>query len=151
MNRLLAIFLLTISVTIFAQEGNMNKYTGNGWDIALAKGWQTEIEDNLVSIYDPNGYGAVQISTYSKNTSISEADLKELASEHIESGAKYKTYTQNGGSVLTLAFGYEGTFWQYWYISVGNLAIVATYNCDEADQPNEIDIVKSMVSSIHAT
>lgn len=149
MNRLLAIFLFTISVSIFAQEGNMNKYIGNGWEIALAKGWQTEIEDSLVNIYDPNGYGAFQISSYSKNTAVSEADLIELASEHIESGAKYKIYKQNGGSVLTLAFGYDGTFWQYWYVSVGNLAIVATYNCDEVDQPKEIGIVKSMVASIN--
>ena len=151
MNRLLTILLITTSVSIFAQEGNVNKYLGNGWEISIAEGWQSEDEDNLVTIYDPSGYGALQISSYSKNTAVSEDDLKELASEHIESGAKYKTYEQNGGSVLTLAFGYEGIFWQYWYVSVGNLAILVTYNCKEADQPNEIDVVKSIVATINAT
>lgn len=113
--------LLTISVSTFAQKGSMDKYSGNGWDISLVEGWHTEIEENLVSIYDPNGYGVFQISSYAKNTSVSESDLIELASEHIDSGAKYKIDEQNGSSALTLAFGYDGTFWQYWYISVGNI------------------------------
>lgn len=150
MSRLFTILLLIFSVPCLAQEGNMNIYKGNGWEVNLAKGWQTEVDDNLVSIYNPHGYGAFQISSYSKNTLVTEADLKEFASEHIEAGAKYKIYKQNGGSILTLAFGYDGRFWQYWYISVNNLAIVATYNCAETYRDIEIDTVKSMVDTINA-
>jgi len=129
----------------------MSKFAGNGWEILLEEGWESEIEEGMATFYHSNGFGALQISSYSKNIPVTEKDLKDLASDHINAGVKLKAYENNSSKVLTLAFGYEGVFWQYWYIAVGKTALVVTYNCDEDDRVKEIDIIKNMVSTINET
>jgi len=88
----------------------MGKYTENGWEISLAENWQSEFEEGLPTIYHPDGYGAIQINSFSKDNVVNEDDLIDLANDHIEAGAKYKVYEQNDSSVLTLAFGHEDIF-----------------------------------------
>lgn len=151
MNRFLISILIFLSSFSFAKDSVMSQYVHDGWSISLKNEWYSDNDENLVSFYDPQGHGVLQVSSYTKNTLVTESDLKELAKEHIEAGARFKSYEQSGSQVITLAFGFDGSFWQYWYISIGSSALVVTYNCAEEDRNIEIESVKSMVSTIKAT
>jgi hypothetical protein len=129
----------------------MSIFKGSSWGIELLPEWVGEHEEECSTIYHPNGVGALQISAYSKDSEVTEEDLKELASEHIETGAKLAIANSGGFKGFTLAFGVEDEFWQYWYVASGNNALLITYNCEAQDRENEIDKIKSMVASLSAT
>ena len=101
-------------------------------------------------MYHPDGVGALQISTYSKNEPITESDLKNLAQEHIESGAKLGEADAGAFRGFTFALGINGEFWQFWYVSKDNIALLITYNCNEADLGPERAHAKSIVGSLKA-
>lgn len=117
----------------------------------LLGGWVGEHDEDCSTIYHPNGVGALQVSSYSKDNEITESDLKDLAQDHIESGAQLAAASSGDFNGFTLAFGVDGKFWQYWYVSNKSTALLITYNCNEADIDLEKDIVKSIVASLKAT
>ena len=129
----------------------MNIYQGSGWNLSINEAWHHEESDGVITISNPEGYGALQVSSYLKDSPVVVNDLKDLASEHIEAGAKVTFSEINGNQSLTLAFGKDGNFWQEWYVAIGNRALYITYNCSELDIEHEIGIVKTMVASLKAT
>jgi hypothetical protein len=145
------IFLAIISFSSIANGGKMNKYKGSGWELNIEDSWVVEDTDGLISIYNPQGVGALQISSYSKDLIVTEDGLKELAQEHIDAGAKIDSYIQNDNKALTLAFGVDGEFWQHWYIAINHQALFVSYNCDVSERSVEIDTIKKIVASISKT
>jgi hypothetical protein len=145
------IFLTIISFSSIANEGEMKKYKGSGWELNIEDSWVVEDTDGLITIYNPQGVGALQVSSYSKDSIVTEYDLKELAQEHIDAGAKVDSYIQHDSKVLTLAFGVDGEFWQHWYIAINHQALFVSYNCDVSERSVEIDTIKKIVASISKT
>lgn len=129
----------------------MSSFKGNCWEVELLPEWVGEHAEDCATIYHPDGVGALQISSYSKNDSVTEADLKDLAQEHIDFGAKLGKAEAGAFEGLTFAFGSDGEFWQFWYVAKGNIALLITYNCNEADLGPEREHAKSIVASLRAT
>ena len=129
----------------------MGTFKGISWGIELLPEWEGEHDEDCTTIYHPNGVGALQISAYSKDSEVTEEDLKDLANEHIEAEAKLSPANSGEFKGFTCAFGVENEFWQYWYVSSGNTALLITYNCEAQDREYEIDKIKGMVASLSAT
>ena len=130
---------------------SMSIFQGISWKVTLLPEWIGKHDEECSTIYHPNGVGALQISSYSKNCDVTDSDLRDLAHEHIESGAKLAEADSGEFRGFTLAFGVDGEFWQYWYIANGSIALLVTYNCNEADLGPERDQVKKIVASLQAT
>ena len=129
----------------------MSKFIGSSWSIDLLPEWIGEHEEDCSTIYHPDGVGALQISSYKKDSIVEEDDLRNLAQDHVEAGAKLSPANSGQFNGFTLAFGAEGQFWQYWYVANNNTALLLTYNCEEVDLGPERDEVKSMVGTLAAT
>lgn len=143
--------LLCVNGVGVTKENKMKVFKSDGWSVELPEEWQQETDNNLYTFYHPNGVGALQVSGFTKDGAVTESDLKELASEHIDAGAITKPIESSSVMGMTLAFGLNDEFWQYWYIGIGNKALLVTYNCDEQDKEKEINTIKVIVSSIKGT
>ncbi len=129
----------------------MSIFVGTNWKIELMPEWIGEDDEECATIYHPDGVGALQISSYTKEDEVTQDDLKEFASEHIEAGAKIVEAKTGAFEGFTFAFGIDNEFWQYWYVSSGKTALLITYNCDDSDQEYEIAKIKTMIASLSAT
>lgn len=129
----------------------MNQFHGKSWRVNLLSGWAGEHEKECAVIFHPEGVGALQVSSYSKNGMVTQDDLKGLAQEHIDAGAKLAEAEAGDFKGFTLAFGLEGEFWQLWYVGHGSTALFITYNCQEADHGAELESIKSIISTLAAT
>ena len=129
----------------------MDTFQGTNWGIGLIPEWIGEQGEECSTIYHPAGVGALQISAYSKDSAVTEVDLRDFAQEHIEGGAKLAEAETGEFKGYTLAFGVDGEFWQYWYVGHGTTALLMTYSCKEADREREIDEIKAMVATLAAT
>ncbi|WP_348680733.1 hypothetical protein, partial [Marinobacter nauticus] len=94
--------------------------------------------------------GIIEPLHYSKEGMVTEEDLRGLAQEHIEAGAKLTETSAGDFKGFTLAFGSDNEFWQLWYVASGPTALFITYNCQAVDRDAEIESIKSMVSSLAA-
>ncbi|MBY6222762.1 hypothetical protein [Marinobacter nauticus] len=128
----------------------MNQFDGPNWRINLLPGWLGEHEEGCSIVFHPEGVGALEISSYSKEGMVTEEDLRGLAQEHIEAGAKLTETSAGDFKGFTLAFGSDSEFWQLWYVASGPTALFITYNCQAVDRDAEIESIKSMVSSLAA-
>ena len=129
----------------------MSRFQGNSWGVELPPDWIGEHTEDCSTMYHPDGVGALQISSYTKNDTGTDSDLKGLAQEHIDSGAKLGNAEAGVFDGYTFAFGIDGEFWQYWYVARGNVALLITYNCNEADLGPEREHAKTIVASLKAT
>lgn len=129
----------------------MSEFQGNSWKVQLPEGWLGEHDEECSTIYHPEGVGALQISSYSKSDTVTEADLKNMAQDHIDAGANLAKASAGEFSGFTLAFGSDGEFWQFWYVGKGNTALLLSYNCEEADLGPERDYAKNIVANLRAT
>ena len=129
----------------------MKVLKSNDWSIVVPEDWQNEVDGILYTFYHQDGYGALQVSTFIKEVVVTDEDLKEHASEHINAGATIKSIESDSMKVFGLEFGLDGEYWQYWYMGIGNIALIVTYHCDESDREKESTIVKAIVSSINKT
>ncbi len=107
----------------------MNIFYGASWSIELYPEWVSEQDDPCVSIYHPDGVGALQISPFNKDSKIASHDLRDLASDHITEGMDVDTI-------------------QCWFVVANKTALFVTYNCDKADSELENDAVKKMIASL---
>ncbi len=126
----------------------MNIFYGASWSIELYPEWVSEQDDPCVSIYHPDGVGALQISPFNKDSKIASHDLRDLASDHITEGMDVDTIQAGEFSGITLASFEDEKFLQCWFVVANKTALFVTYNCDKADSELENDAVKKMIASL---
>ncbi len=129
----------------------MNIFEGQSWSIELQDGWVGEHEEDCSTIYHPDGVGALQISAYTKDSEVTDEDLRDHAQDHIQAGAKLAASQFGEFKGYTLAFGVDDEFWQHWYVRAGCTLLFLTYNCAQEDRQRENDVVKTMVASMKTT
>lgn len=129
----------------------MSTFRSENWKIELLPEWVGEVDEDCSTIYHPDGVGALQISAFVKDSEVTEEDLKGFAKDHIEAGARLSPLNAEGFKGFTFAFGVENEFWQFWYVSAGNVALFITYNCEANDRDYEVEDIRTMVASVSAT
>ena len=129
----------------------MGMFQGNSWEVELPPDRLGEHTEDCSTIYRPGGVGAFQISSCFNNGPVTESDLKDLAQEHIDSGAKPRKAEAGAFDGITIALSIDGEFCQFWYVARDNTVRIITYNRDEADIGPEKEHAKSILVGLKAT
>jgi hypothetical protein len=132
------------------QASEMKQFGGDYWTIGLPDEWIGERDSEGVTLYDPNGSGSLQLSSLKEDTPITAADLKELAAEHIDAGAKPENVELGDFNGFTLSYGFKGEYWREWYLKCGTVMLFVTYTCDLDDEGKEDDLVDLVLETLRA-
>lgn len=107
---------------------------GRAWSIDVPKGWEHEAEDALDTFLDPDGVGALQISTVTNTTGdVADADLVELV-EHMKLAHLPRTPVSFGpfAGFTVRSADEDGQIGDFWFLRAGPLLLFATYFCEQA-------------------
>lgn len=126
----------------------MTEITGPDWKLDIPREWEEHEEDDTLIVYDPDGVGALQISGMATDGEVSDEDLRELAREHIEAGAKTRPVEFGDFTGFTFDYSEEDEFWQEWYLRSGHVSLYATYNCELDDKGVESELIEQVLSTL---
>lgn len=126
----------------------MNKYKSTNWSIILDEGWESELNEECHTFFHPHGVGALQISAYTKGTTITDQDLLKntgLDEEGISHLGKNDWGQFHG---YQLIYGAGDTFWRKWWLRNDKVFLFVTYNCDIHENEIEANIVNNIMSTL---
>lgn len=118
------------------------------WQANLPDGWESQRDEECVTLHHHNGHGALQISAAFKDSSVCTDDLRQYASKHIQAGAKTRDLACGDFVGFTLAFGENDIYWRHWYLRHGNQMLFITYNCSNDDRGREEAAVAEILDSL---
>ena len=128
----------------------MNTFGDHLWQVNLPDDWVAEQETESALLYHPDGPGTLQISAIPQKDTVTAADLRAIATEHLDAGAQTDDVEFGTFSGFSLSYGVEGEFWREWYLRCGTTLLFATYNCDIDDEGKEDDIVELILGTLRA-
>jgi len=120
------------------------RYTHDTWSIDLPNHWVVEEADEAMTFYNPDGVGAIQISTYLKEDGkVTNDDLLEFseAENPDEADLPYlkgiqKTF-EDGGDIFI-----------NWWLRSGPQLYYVTYICEKGDEAVEAEEREYVVYSL---
>ncbi len=127
----------------------MNTFGDHLWQVNLPDGWVAEQEAESALLYHPDGPGTLQISAVPHGDTVTAADLRAIAAEHLDAGAQTEDVGLGSFSGFTLSYGLDDEFWREWYLHHGKTLLFATYNCDLDDEGKEDEIVELILNTLH--
>ncbi len=127
----------------------MNTFGDHLWQVNLPDDWVAEQEPESALLYHPDGPGTLQISAIPQNDTVTAADLRAIAAEHLDAGAQTDTVELGTFSGLSLSYGIDDEFWREWYLHCGRTLLFATYNCDLEHEGKEDEIVELILNTLH--
>jgi hypothetical protein len=120
-------------------------YASTDWSIEIPDVWNVEQDDTCTTFVNPQGSGALQISSYRKDESVTDDDLREFAEttalSEVSIAAMIGLYAQ---------FDESETSWRKWWLRSGNQMIFATYCCPLRERGREDGLVDSLLESLIA-
>jgi hypothetical protein len=120
------------------------------WSIDVPKGWELETEDMLDTFFDPDGVGALQVSSLTKSGGdVTDAELIESIedmklADRPRAPAAFGPFT---GYALEKVHD-DGQAGRYWFLRAGPLLLFVTYFCDKQDAGKEARIVAKALSTL---
>ena len=116
-----------------------------GLQFAYPMNWEIETNGKIISVYNPEGVGALQFSIYqgSKMPAHTRDYLQSLLNKHQISTEVVVDRNYDIASFIDDA----GKYWKYWLVHTNSKLIFATYNCYEADSQKEINEMETIVRS----
>lgn len=127
----------------------MYELKGQNYLIELPSDWECE-SGEVVSIFRPDGCGVIQISEYTKASTIEAKDLDEFARGEIEKGTQLSAIMVGSFKGQTTAFCVDDIFWQHWYLAHKSILLYVTYNCTLADKGAELDEAKTLLNTLRS-
>lgn len=119
------------------------------WSIAVPKGWEHESEDALDTFFDPDGVGALQISSFTKASGdVTERDLTESIEDMKLAGVPRRAAAFGPFVGYSLEREEDGQLGQYWFLRAGPVMLFVTYFCDRQHAGTEARIVAAALSSL---
>lgn len=124
--------------------------SARSWSIDVPKGWEHEAEDTLDTFFDPDGVGALQISSLTKSGGdVTDAELVESIedmklSDRPRTPAAFGAFT---GHALEKLHD-NGQAGRYWFLRTGPLLLFVTYFCEKQDAGKEARIVEKALGSL---
>lgn len=120
------------------------RYTHDTWSIDLPNNWGAEETDECMAFYNPDGVGAIQISTYVKEDgNVSNDDLMEFSEVENpeEADLPYlkgiQKTTEDGGDIFI-----------NWWLRSGSQLFYVTYICEKGDESIEAEEREYVVYSL---
>lgn len=127
---------------------------GRAWSILPPKGWEHEAEDTLDTFADPDGVGALQISsmTQSSGRDVTDADLVESIEDLKLADVPRHATTHGSFTGYTLKKDFDdGQSGQYWLLRAGPVLLFATYFCAKEAVGREAGLVNKALDSLRLT
>lgn len=125
------------------------------WSIQLEKNWELNPDEEFYSFFNPEGYGVLTISCYTKDTTITNEDIIELIEFSDEEKLHLGRVKFGDFEGLTLIYmNEENNFWRFWkkfWLRNNKLLLFVTYNCDDNDKDYETKAISKMLSSLKVT
>jgi hypothetical protein len=119
------------------------------WSIQLSKNWESEVNEECYTFFHPEGYGALQISDYTKDTPITDEDIIDLVEFNEEEKLHLRKVKFGDFEGLHLVYSDEkNTFWRKWWVKNDQLLLFITYNCDVKDKEYNVNTINKMLSSL---
>jgi len=112
--------------------------------------WEVE-EDEFVTVYDPEGVGAIYISSYQapKPVDPSEELLEHLSQENPATRLEdIETSVQANKTMASFETLDERCFRKVWFVAHGSYLVIVTYTSAAEDRKIEISDVEEIVGSI---
>jgi len=126
----------------------MSPFTSRYWSAELPDTWVVEHEEDVDTLYDPEGFGSLQISTLLQDEPVEDDFLNYLAEEHLEAGAMPDKVRFGEFTGFTLSYGADDGFWTEWYLRAGRLALFASYTCASEHEMLEEELVEGILRSL---
>lgn len=118
------------------------------WRVELPPDWCAQNCRGNVAIYDPNGVGALQISSIRKQHEVTEADLRETAGGFPANADELRPI-QVGEFVGLWCESQEAeSYWVRWLIARGSVMLFITYNCAASERGRERDMLTRVLTSL---
>lgn len=120
------------------------------WSLDVPKGWEHEAEDTLDTFFDPDGVGALQISSMTKSGGdVTDAELVESIEDMklADRPRKAAAFGPFAGYALEKVHD-DGQAGRYWFLRAGPVMLFATYFCDKRDIGKEAAIVARALNSL---
>jgi hypothetical protein len=125
----------------------MTKTPKDHYLIETPEGWEIESNESSDAIFDPNGKGALTISSYTKTDG--HSDSREALEKFIAGKGTIESRNENGQFFAESAYTDENKYIYASAISKGNILVLASYNCQKDNiSDSEIDLVKKIISRI---
>ncbi len=128
----------------------MKTFGDQMWQVNLPDDWVAEQEPESALLYHPDGPGTLQISAIPQNDTVTAADLRAIATEHLDSGAQTEDVNLGTFTGFSLSYSVNDEFWHEWYLRHGSTLLFATYNCDLDDEGKEDDIVELILGTLRS-
>jgi len=126
----------------------MSPYSAGHWSVELPDNWVVEHEEDVDTLYDPEGFGSLQISTLLQDEPVDDDFLNYLAEEHLEAGATPDKARFGEFTGFTLSYGADDGFWTEWYLRADRLVLFASYTCAPEHEMLEEEIVDGILRSL---
>lgn len=108
-----------------------------------------ELDENIHTIYDPDGVGALQISAYMKQDGdITEKELlnKTQLNEKKQQFLRKDDWGQFKG--FQLVYKEKQDFWRKWWLMNKDLFLFVTYNCEIEDEEVEFESINKSLNTL---
>lgn len=132
----------------------IEKYKTNMFTINLPKDWKVETEGNIYSLYNPDGFGVIQISTYSKKKSrnkdthtILEFEIKKIICRKNIKNVKIRRIQTSRYRGAIISFVQANRFWKILITCSRDAIAFMTYNCEDKHKHLEVKIVNSIIDT----
>ncbi len=116
--------------------------------------WLLNEENNLLTLYNPDGYGALNVSYYYLNDNVTIDRVNELIdyvsdnSNEINSKELKPKIINNEKFVYVDLINNLDEYWRYWIYSNKEIILFITYNCENSDIEKEKLTINNIVDSI---
>jgi len=126
----------------------MQKYKTEYWSVNVPTLWGAEHADGSDILYDKAGVGELVFSTIFQTDGITDEQLEELASEHIDADAVFEDVNPGDFSGFAVSYLKGEEYWSEWFLRTDNCLLFISYNCDEGNEEVDEDVVESILESL---
>lgn len=126
----------------------MKTFQSENWSINLPDDWEEEHDDEGVTLFNPFGKGALEISAVERDEPVDDGFLEYMAAEHLEAGAEPEEVEFGDFEGLELSYADAANYWREWYLRADNLMLYITYHCPLVDEGGEDDEVDAILETL---
>jgi hypothetical protein len=122
------------------------KDIGNGIAFTYPYNWEVEMDESLVSVYDPDGVGALQFSCCNVER-VHEVDLRaELQDFLNKQGIEVQCTIEDEHAQAS--FDNDSSCWDYWLFTKMQVVVFASYNCGKYDMDRETKQISAILGRL---
>lgn len=128
----------------------MKTFTQPDWAVNIPDDWEAEVESECAVLYHPDKAGTLTISSSQQEETVTDTDLMQIASDHIEAGAILEDVNPGDFDGFTLSYATDDEYWREWYLRADTLMLFVTYYCTLEEEGEDDDIIDAILETLRA-